>query len=112
MEAYKNYKREDEKLQGMSKRARTAELVMGLLVVIILNCACIAYCKMYNKKKTTDRMQLEVNESVSQYFALAHNDNDIDSQAQISSSRLEVKNLVPANQPRSGDKNLSSESQN
>jgi len=54
----------------MEKRARTAEIVLGLVVVLILNCACIAYCKMFNKKKTEEQIQIEVNESVAQYFAL------------------------------------------
>lgn len=70
LQAIKNYQAEDKKLVGMEKRARTAEIVLGLVVVLILNCACIAYCKMFNKKKTEEQIQIEVNESVAQYFAL------------------------------------------
>ena len=46
----------------MERRARLAEIFMGLLIVVIINFACIVYCKFYSKKKTTDKMQLEVNE--------------------------------------------------
>ena len=71
MMVYNNYRQQEDKLRGMNRRAKTAEIVLGIVIVLILNCACIAYCKMFNKKKTADKMQIEVNESVSQYFALA-----------------------------------------
>lgn len=58
----------------MDRRARTAEIILGLVIVIILNCACISYCKMYNKKKNSDAMQSQVNEQVANYFALASSD--------------------------------------
>ena len=41
----------------MDRRARGAELILGLVIVIILNCGCVAYCKMYNKKDTEREMQ-------------------------------------------------------
>jgi len=55
----------------MQRRAHSAEVIFGVLMILIINCACVAYCKMYNKKKTEDTMQLQVNESVAHYFALA-----------------------------------------
>ena len=58
----------------MDRRARTAEIVLGMVIVFILNCACISYCKMNNKKKNTEVMQAQVNEQVSAYFALASSD--------------------------------------
>ena len=74
LDVYREYKKEDASLEGMEKRARLAEIILAFLVVCVLNLACILYCKMHNKKKTDERMQLEVNESVSQYFALAQED--------------------------------------
>ena len=64
----------DENLVGLERRARLAEIILGLVIVVIINCACFAYCKVYNKKQTDERMQLAVNEQVSQYFALASED--------------------------------------
>lgn len=71
---YKEYKKEDDKLAGMERRADLADILLALIMVGVMITACILYCKMYNKKKTNDRMQLEVNESVTQYFALASKD--------------------------------------
>ena len=62
---YNRFRQNEDKLRGMNRRAKTAEIVLGIVIVLILNCACIAYCKMFNKKKTADRMQIEVNETVS-----------------------------------------------
>jgi len=56
-ETQRRYEMYDSTLQGMDRRARTAEIVLGLVIVFILNCACISYCKMYNKKKNSDAMQ-------------------------------------------------------
>lgn len=64
----------DQSLAGLERRARLAEIILGLVIVVIINCACFTYCKMYNKKKTDERMAAAVNESVSQYFALAAED--------------------------------------
>lgn len=55
---YQNYLQEQETMKSMDKRAHVAELIFGILIVCVINCACIAYCKMYNKKKTEDRMQI------------------------------------------------------
>ena len=63
--AVSNYRDYDNQLAGMEKRANKAEIVIALMIVIMFNCFVIAYCKMYNKKKTADRMQIEVNNSVS-----------------------------------------------
>ena len=41
----------EEGLEGMQRRAKAAELIFGILMVCIINCACLVYCKMYNKKK-------------------------------------------------------------
>ena len=49
-ETDRRYEEYDQTLQGMDRRARTAEIILGLVIVFILNCACISYCKMYNKK--------------------------------------------------------------
>lgn len=64
----------DKNLAGLEKRARLAEVILGLVIVVIINCACFTYCKMYSKKKNDQAMQQAVNESVSQYFALAAED--------------------------------------
>jgi hypothetical protein len=53
-ETNRRYEEYDHTLQGMDRRARTAEIILGLVIVFILNCACISYCKMYNKKKSSD----------------------------------------------------------
>jgi hypothetical protein len=55
-EAEIRYKEFDNSLKGMNRRARTAELILGLVIVLILNLACISYFKMYNKKSTEDQM--------------------------------------------------------
>ena len=61
-------------LTGMDRRARMAEVVLALVIICILNCACVAYCKLTNKQKNVQNMQLAVNEQVSQYFALAQDE--------------------------------------
>jgi hypothetical protein len=61
----RDYQEYDKQLTGMSKRARGAEIVLGLLIVCIINCSCLIFCKMYNKKETTNQMQSQVNEQVS-----------------------------------------------
>ena len=82
-------------MKNLDKRAHTAELIFGILIVFVINCLCIAYCKMYNKKKTEDRMQVQVNESVAQYFALSQNDESAisDGRKSTTSSRLESMQL-------------------
>lgn len=52
----------DKNLAGLERRARLAEIILGLVIVVIINIACFTYCKMYNKKKNDDRMQAAVNE--------------------------------------------------
>ena len=73
-ETNRRYEEYDKTLQDMDRRARTAEIILGLVIVFILNCACISYCKMYNKKKNSEVMQAAVNEQVASYFALASSD--------------------------------------
>lgn len=55
-ESERIYNERDMRLQGMDRRAKTAEVVLGMVVVVILNCACISYFKLYNKKKSTQEM--------------------------------------------------------
>ena len=57
LETERRYEQYDHTLQGMDRRARTAEIILALVIVFILNCACISYCKMYNKKKNSEVMQ-------------------------------------------------------
>jgi len=64
-ETYRRYRDHEMQLSGMDRRARMAEVVLGLVIVIILNCACIVYCKLTNKQKNVQNMQLAVNEQVS-----------------------------------------------
>jgi len=40
----------DNNLAGLEKRARFSEIILGIVIVLIINCACFVYCKMYNKK--------------------------------------------------------------
>lgn len=61
-EVERRYEDYDKNLVGMEKRARLAEIVLGLFITIILNLACISYCKMYNKKGAEEKMEAEVNE--------------------------------------------------
>lgn len=55
----------------MDRRAQIAEIVLGLVIVFIVNCMCIACCKMHNKLERNNRMNEEVKEEVNKYFALA-----------------------------------------
>jgi hypothetical protein len=50
------YKEFDQSLTGMSKRARGAEIILGLTIVCIINISCLIFCKMYNKKETSSEM--------------------------------------------------------
>ena len=61
-EAYRKFKIDEKNLTGMNRRARLAEVILGLVIVFILNCACFAYCKLTNKKKNVQNMQMQVNE--------------------------------------------------
>ena len=62
VEARNRYEEYDKNLVGMSRRARTAEVILGLVIVFLLNIACFLYCKGYNKEKTDVNMQTAVNE--------------------------------------------------
>lgn len=48
------YDEYDKELVGMDKRARLAEIVLGLVIVCIINFMIITFCKIHNKKKSTD----------------------------------------------------------
>jgi hypothetical protein len=54
----------EKNLQGMDRRTKLAEIILGMVLVFILNCAIFTYCKLYNKKKNENEMQLKVNEQV------------------------------------------------
>lgn len=75
VEAQTRYQEYDKNLVGMSRRARTAEIILGLVIVMLINIACFLYCKGYNKERTDSNMQTAVNDQVSQYFALAANES-------------------------------------
>ena len=49
VEAQSRYQEYDKHLVGMSRRARTAEIILGLIIVFLINVACFLYCKGYNK---------------------------------------------------------------
>ena len=55
------YLENDKSLVGMNKRAQLAEIILGLVIVFIINCGCIQYCKINNEKATAEQMQIEVN---------------------------------------------------
>jgi len=55
--ADQRYREFDKSLTGMSKRAKGAEIMLGLTIVCIINCSCLLFFKMYNKKETTSDMQ-------------------------------------------------------
>jgi len=74
-ESYKRMKKDESKIRGMGRRAERAEVILLFVIVMIVNCACILYCKLRNKKKTDEALQVSVNETVSQYFALAQDDS-------------------------------------
>ena len=69
--AEEKYSKYDQRLTGMDKRAQVAEIVLGLVIVFIINCMCIACCKMHNKHERNKRMHDEVKDEVNKYFALA-----------------------------------------
>lgn len=59
---------------GMDRNATISEIVLGLVVAVIILGGCFAYCKLYNKRKQDQVMQVAVNEQVAQYFQLARDD--------------------------------------
>ena len=67
-EARKQFDEYEKTLTGMEHRAKGAEIVLGFLVVMIINCLCFAFCRIHNRKKREDDQQIVVNEQVSQYF--------------------------------------------
>jgi hypothetical protein len=46
----------------MDKKAKSAEIILGVSIIIIINCACLCYCKLFNKKKNEKKLQETVNE--------------------------------------------------
>ena len=47
----------EKNLQGMDRRTKLAEIILGMVLVLILNCAIFTYCKLYNKQKNESEMQ-------------------------------------------------------
>ena len=45
--ADQRYREFDKSLTGMSKRAKGAEIMLGLTIVCIINCSCLLFFKMY-----------------------------------------------------------------
>jgi len=64
----KKYKEYDEGKVGMERRAKTAEVILALVIVFILTCSFLLYNRLYNKKKVDKEMENAVNEQVAQYF--------------------------------------------
>ena len=58
----------------MDRRAQIAEIILGLVIVFIVNCMCFACSKMNKKADRNMRMNVQVKEEVSQYFALANDE--------------------------------------
>ena len=56
VEAKSKYNEWDKSLAGMERRAMAAEIVLGIVIVIIVNLSCFLYCKGYNKKESTGAM--------------------------------------------------------
>jgi len=53
-EARKQFNEYESTLVGMEKRAQGAEVILGLVIVFIINCMCVSFCKIHNKKKRSD----------------------------------------------------------
>jgi len=45
----------------MQKKARTSEIILGLVIVLILNISAFVYCKIYNRKKNETKIKEAVN---------------------------------------------------
>jgi len=52
--AAKTFDENEAKLTGMEKRAQTAEIILGMVIVFILNCMCFSFFKIHNQKKRED----------------------------------------------------------
>ena len=50
-EARRQFDEYEQSLVGMDKRAQGAEIILGLVIVFIINCMCVSFCKIHNKKK-------------------------------------------------------------
>mmetsp|Transcript_24183 Transcript_24183/g.37200 ORF Transcript_24183/g.37200 Transcript_24183/m.37200 type:complete len:88 (-) Transcript_24183:16-279(-) len=77
----KDYIRYEDSLEGMDRRATFSQIILGLIIVLILIGTTVAYCKLFNKKQQAKRMEVVVNEKVSEYFALAAHDGDSSARA-------------------------------
>lgn len=45
----------------MQKKARTSEIILGLVIVLIFNISAFVYCKIYNRKKNETKIKEAVN---------------------------------------------------
>ena len=73
------YKRSAEKEKfsvAMTKTARVTHVIGAVVLVIAVNLLCCRLCKVHNEKKHNEKIELQVNESVAQYFAIASSEND------------------------------------
>jgi len=69
--AKEKFDAEQGSLTGLERLASVHNVIVGLAIVCILNCMCITLCKLHDRKRTTHRQRVRVNETVAQYFALA-----------------------------------------
>lgn len=74
--AYKRTADKERFSVGMTSTARASHLIGAIVIVIVVNVACCRLCKVHNEKSQNKKIELEVNESVAQYFALAQQEND------------------------------------
>ena len=59
---------------AMNRRAKTAELVLGFAILMILSLTCGLYYNLYNKDKHDEKIKSQVDEQVAHYFSIAQND--------------------------------------
>lgn len=82
----------------MERRAKTAQLIMAIFIMVVLTVACGMYFCMYHKDKQDRRMEKQVEAQVAQYFRLSQNDpNDGRNKHQPRESRV---NMLSNNLPR------------
>jgi hypothetical protein len=69
--AKEKFDAEQGSLTGLERLASAHNVILGLATVCLLNCMCIVFCKLHDRKRTSHRQRIRVNETVAQYFALA-----------------------------------------
>jgi len=58
----KRYWKYRSELQGMNRRARITEIALGLIIMVLLTTIIFCFCRYYQEKDHTDRMQTQVND--------------------------------------------------